>query len=248
MRTAPLAILALTLGATLLAGCLGEATSPVRVEAYVELVDASANRTVQAAFYMLSTDSFRQTLPIGIDGLPPGWTFEPAIPEVVLDGKAGGSLVVNVTPGPDAQLRSHTLRLKVGETRADLIVNVEERADEVATPNASVDLEYVAFATNGSVLSTNRAALRNSTFIPNATRALPGIEANATSPLRAHLADGAGPDAPIALPSAWRDAILRGPDGSGARAGDVLVVGMDIDGAAATVLLRVLDVTPPHDG
>lgn len=254
MRLAPL-LLVLVLGAGALAGCFGESTSPVDVVAYVPLVDTAPGRTVQLAFFVESTDSFKQRLPVGVERLPHGWTFAAATPELELAGRETRALVVTLGLAPDAPFGPHTVRVKVGETGEDVILNVEAAPDARVERGGGARLDFVALSANGTVLATNVASLRNQTRIPLA-EAPPEDAApwNATGTLLAYLGDERPPPQPfaeagyVALPDAWRARLLNAThDGGAARAGDAVALELAEGGGALLLVLETIAPTQAAD-
>ena len=253
MRGSVAGAIALVVLAAGLAGCFGERTSPVEVTPYLPLLDGAPGRTTQFALFLLSTDSFKQTLGVGIEGLPQGWRFAAHPSSVTIPGRGTLPLVVDVTPAGDARHGPHTLRVKVGDTGADIILNVEEQRARPVTRGGGVALEFVAWAANGTLLATNAARLVNQTDIPNATQAPPTAlprAANGTQPLLGYLGDAATmPDGfaeqgYVALPEAWVDALLQAGGGEGAREGDAVAAALPAEAGAGGALLRVIEVVP----
>lgn len=240
------------LAGALLAGCFGEAKSPVEVEPYLAKLTGTQARTLQIALFVRSTDSFKQTLPVTVEGLPERWTS--AGPEITLPGRAAMPLLVNVTPSSEATFGEQAFRVKVGETAATVTVDVVEPGAMRVAPGALVELEFVTWARNGSVVAANAPHLLNGTGIPNATYdpAAFGLP-NATLPLRGYVPSDAQTDERLQtagyapLPPAWTSVLLLGPDGGGALAGDTVATSWQASNAVGELgaLLRVIAVSPP---
>lgn len=151
MRAALVAVL-------LLAGCLGAPSSPVEVAPYVELNAAEPGRATEFAFFVRSTSAFKQVLPVTAADLPEDWTFEPEAPEVEVAGGAATSLIVRITPGANATDGPRRVGVKVGETRADVLVDVRALGEKALAPGMGAKVHYVLFLANGTLFATNLKA------------------------------------------------------------------------------------------
>lgn len=156
----------LLLAVALVSGCLGAPTSPVTVVPYVELNDAQPGRATEFAFRLESTSAFRQELPVTAADLPEGWTFEPEVAQVDVPGRAPATLIVRVTPSPNATDGVHRLGVKVGETRADVLLDVHQLGNRTLAPGLGARVHYVLFLDNGTLLATNLKAAWDQEGVP----------------------------------------------------------------------------------
>ena len=216
-------------GLLLLAGCI-ERSSPITVEPYYVIQDAQPSRTTEFALKLVSTSTFKQDLPVAFDA-PVGWNVTAETATVAIRGRDGGSLLVRVTPASDAAYAPQAIGVRVGDTRAEVMVNVRDLGREPIRAGIGAQVFYVLFATNGTLLSTNDPALRERPGIGNATLDDP----NATEsdvPLKVYVGGRRGEDPPEPYNStgyrpviAGFDARLRDAgDGRGMVAGDTLAV------------------------
>ncbi|HEX2022672.1 MAG TPA: hypothetical protein VHH36_08155 [Candidatus Thermoplasmatota archaeon] len=195
MRRAAL-LLAATAAAALLAGC-AEPSSPIEATPYLDPTDALPGRPVDVALFLNSTYAFKQALAVGVDGLPDGWRFSPAVPEVAIPGRATMPLVVTITPAPDARVALYKLDVKVGDTRATVHVNVV--APEPETNDTTVArLTFAAWRADGTLAGSNHPSLANAT--------IPGAGNASAGPWRVAPAPGANATAP----PAWLAPLLEG--------------------------------------
>lgn len=220
----PLLVLGLVI---LLAGCV-ERSSPVTVTPMYVLNDAQPGRTTEFALQLRSLSTFKQELPVRLEG-PAGWNLTPEAPTVELRGRDGGSVIVRVTPAADAPHAPQTLAVFVGDTRAEVLVNVRELGREPLREGVGTQLYYVLFADNGTLLSTNDPALRREAM---GTALLDGNDTSGDVPLKVYVGGRRGEDPPEPYNStgyrpviAGFDARLRDAgDGRGMVAGDTLAV------------------------
>lgn len=234
----------------LAAGCFGPNASPVDVASFLPLHDAQPGRATEFALVLRSTSGFRQTLDVRAEGLPAGWSFAPENASVDLLGGKASTLVVRITPAPDAAYGPHAVDVLVGDTRASVVVNVRDLGREPLRAGLGAQVTYVLFADNGTVLATNEPAVKDQPGMRFAAHD------NATpdyTPLKVFVGGtrGEAPPEPYnsrgcAAPPCYRaiepalDARLRDAgDGRGMVAGDTLVVRMGQDRNA---LLRVVSV------
>lgn len=160
-RVRPALLLVLALAAPALAGCLAASTSPVEVAPFLPWNDAQPGRGTEFAFQLRSTSAFRQELPVSIEGMPEGWAFEPETQRVDLAGRAGGSLVARITPDDNATYGPHAMRVRVGDTGAEVIVNVKDLGGERLRAGVGTQLHYVLWYANGTLASTNDPVARD---------------------------------------------------------------------------------------
>jgi len=156
-----LVLVALLAAPALLAGCFGPKSSPIDVSALLPLNDAQPGRATEFAFQLRSTSSFKQTLDVRAEGLPAGWTFTPEVASVEIQGQKTGSLIVRVTPAPDAAYGPHPIDVLVGDTRATVLVNVKDLGREPLRAGIGTQLYYVLFADNGTVWETNEPTVKD---------------------------------------------------------------------------------------
>lgn len=228
MRAAP--VLLAVLAMPLLAGCLGEPSSPIEVVPFLPLNDAEPGRGTEFAFQLRSTSPFRQQLPVTIEGMPEGWTFEPEAPDVDIGGRAGSSLVVRITPGPNATYGPHAMSVKVGDTRSEVIVNVRDLGDERLRAGIGARLHYVLWYANGTLASTNEPVARDRPQLGRAV--LDDANESTYEPLKVYVGGARGTPPPEPYNgTGYRpvipgfDARLRDAgDGSGMVAGETLAV------------------------
>ena len=147
----------LLVAALLLAGCFGAPTSPVRVAPYVELNDAEAGRATEFAFFVESTSLFKEAFPVAALA-PEGWNATPEAAEVVVPGRGTTSLILRVTPEANATDGVHEVTLKVGETRARVLVNVRGLGDVPLAPGMGATVFYALWLDNGTLFATNLKA------------------------------------------------------------------------------------------
>lgn len=152
--------LLLALTVALVAGCAAPATSPVKVVSFLPLNDAQPGRATEFAFYLESTSVFKEEFPVRIAGLPSGWGFAPENESVSLPGQKTSSLIVRITPGPNATFGPQAMSVLVGESKADIVVNVRELGKEPARAGVGVQVEYVLWYDNGTLIETNHAAVK----------------------------------------------------------------------------------------
>lgn len=151
--------------ALLTAGCFGPGGSPLRVVPFVELHDAQPGRATEYAFFLESTSAFKQVLAAGADA-PEGWVVEPEVREVTLPGGATGSLVVRVTPHANATDGVHRVAVKVGESRAEVLVNVRQLGAVPLQPGMGAQVYYVLWLDNGTLYATNLKAAWDRDGVP----------------------------------------------------------------------------------
>lgn len=149
--------LALALGVT--AGCFGPASSPVRVTPYVALQDAEAGRGTEFAFFVESTLAFKQTLPVRAADKPANWTFQSETKDLTILGSATTSLIVRLTPDRNTTFGAHTVGILVGDTRADVVVNVKDLGKEPLRSGVGTQVGYVLWWDNGTLIETNEKAV-----------------------------------------------------------------------------------------
>lgn len=152
--------LSLALLVGFLAGCAGPATSPVQVVSYLPLNDAQPGRATEFAFFVRSESVFKEEFPVRIVGLPGGWGFNPENATISIPGQTTTSLIVRITPGPNATLGPQSLGILVGETKADVVVNVRDLGKEPARAGVGAQVHYVLWYDNGTIIETNHAAVR----------------------------------------------------------------------------------------
>jgi hypothetical protein len=153
--TAGIMVGALLALALLAPGCLGPAESPVHVVPYVPLNDAAPGRGTEFAFFLESTSPFKETWPVRAADVPDGWTFESESPDVTIAGDASSSLIVRITPDANASFGPHTIGVLVGDTRANVIVNVAKLGDVPLRAGVGTQLLYVLWYANGTLIETN---------------------------------------------------------------------------------------------
>lgn len=225
VRVAPLAIVLLLAFA---AGCI-ERSSPVSVEPYFVIQDAQPGRATEFAFALTSLSTFKQELPVRVEG-PAGWNLTAETSSVSLRGHDGGALVVRVTPAADAVYAPQGVSVFVGDTRAEVTVNVRDLGREPLRAGIGAQVSYVLFATNGSLLSTNDPALRHRPELGNAT--LDGNDTSNDVPLKVYVGGRRGEDPPEPYNSTGYRPVIPGfdarlrdaGDGRGMVAGDTLAV------------------------
>lgn len=220
-------LLALLVASPLLAGCLGEDSSPVEVTPFYELNAASPGRLTSFVFHLRSTNPFKQTLPV-TGSLPEGWAFEPERNETTMLGRANDTLVVGVRVDANASYRLYELDVFVGDTRARVRVDVRPLLDEGWTPGRAARAYLTEFGNGTRVATNDPALLREAIAAPPPNGSVPALA-------RLRLA---GPDGGAELPDAL-DALLRSLPG-GARPGETLAA----RGAEAGHLVRVVAIEP----
>lgn len=229
-RVRPVLLLVLLVGLSVLAGCLGAADPPYRVVPYLPLNDAEPGRATEFAFFVETSAAFRTTLPVGVRGLPEGWSAQPEAAELDLPGRASTSLIVRIVPHENATYGPHGFAVTVGDAAADVIVNVRDLSDERLRAGVGASLYYVGWYANGTLFGYNEPSIRSIPFAP------PGEDAeNATidfTPLKVYVGGRRGEDPPEPYNGtgyrpviAGFDARLRDAgDGAGMVAGDTLAV------------------------
>jgi hypothetical protein len=145
---------ALALGGSVV-GCFGPATSPVKVVPYAKLNDAQPGRGTEFAFYVASTLAFKQTLPVRIADKPQNWTFESETKDITVLGSRSTSLLVRITPDRNATFGPHAVGILVGDTRADVVVNVKDLGKEPLRAGVGAQVGYVLWYDNGTLVETN---------------------------------------------------------------------------------------------
>lgn len=225
MRPAPLA-LALALA---LVGCV-ERSSPVEVEPYYLINDAQPGRGTEFAFQLRSTSPFKQELDVGFDG-PSGWRFESESPQVALRGRETSSLVVRVTPDENATYEPREVEVRVGDTRARVLVNVRDLGREPARAGIGAQVYYVLWYDNGTLASANDPALRNRPALGEAV-----LDGNDTMdvPLKVYVGGERGTPPPEPYNGTGYHPVIEGfdarlrdaGDGQGMLAGETLAVRM----------------------
>lgn len=232
-------LFALLLAAPALAGCLGASSSPVSVTALLPLNDAQPGRATEFAFHLQSLSQFRQDLGVGVEGLPEGWTFEPEVPAVDLAGRDGASLIVRVTPSADATYGPHALQVLVGDTRAEVIVNVKDLGTEPLRSGMGTQLYYVGWRDDGTLFGYNEPTVH--------TRGVPHVppgepEENATvdfTPLKVYVGGKRGTSPPEPYNGTGYRPVIPGFDarlrdaghGGGMVAGETLAVRIPMEQA-----------------
>lgn len=141
------------------AGCFGPTASPIKLVPYVKLNDAQPERGTEFAFYVESTLAFKQTLPVKAVDLPKGWTFQSESKDVTVLGSKSTSLVVRFTPDRNASFGPHTIGVQVGDTRADVVVDVRELGKEPLRAGIGTQVTYVLWYDNGTLVETNEKAV-----------------------------------------------------------------------------------------
>jgi len=229
----PLLLTALLTLPALGAGCLGAATSPVEVEAYLPLNDAQPGRATQFAFFVHSTSVFKETFDISVSGLPNNWTFSPETANLTLNGGATTSLIVAITPAADAAYGPQNVEVRVGETRARITLNVKDLGTQPLRAGIGTQLHYVLWWDNGTLASTNDpAALERRLIGPPVLD-----DDNTTSwpPLKVYVGGQRGQDPPEPYSSTGYVPVIKGFDarlqhagesqtGAGMIAGETLAV------------------------
>lgn len=221
-----LAFLALAL--LLLSGCV-ERSSPVEVSPFYVLNDVQPGRVSEFALQLRSLSTFRQELPVRVEG-PAGWNLTAETGTAQLRGHDTGSLVVRITPAADAPHAPQTVSVFVGDTRADVLVNVRDLGRMPLREGIGAQLYYVLFAPNGTLLSTNDPAIRAREALGAAL-----LDANDTSgdvPLKVYVGGRRGEDPPEPYNSTGYRPVITGfdarlrdaGDGRGMVAGDTLAV------------------------
>lgn len=230
MRRRAVVGLLVVLALPALAGCFGATASPIQVVPYLPLNDAQPGRATEFALFLRSTSAFRQELAVGVEGLPTNWTFEPERETVGIDGGATSSLVVRVTPAPDAAYGPHELRVAVGDTRADVLVNVKDLGREPLRAGVGTQLYYVLWYANGTLASTNEPTVRHQEGLGPAVLDDPG---EATfEPLKVYVGGERGTPPPEPYNATGYRPVIPGfderlrdaGDGRGMVAGDTLAV------------------------
>lgn len=225
----PLAVIATISLVLLVAGCV-EPSSPVEVTPYYLLNDAEPGRATEFAFHLRSTSPFKQEdLGVSFEG-PTGWTFEPEVETIVLRGKDTTSLIVRVTPDANASFEPHDIALRVGETRAEVKVNVRPLADEPLRAGIGAQVYYVLWYQNGTLASTNDPALRDRDDLGAAVLDAP--DENGTEPLRVYVGGQRGVPPPEPYNGTGYSPVIEGfdarlrdaGDGRGMVAGETLAV------------------------
>jgi hypothetical protein len=228
MRT--LLLLALTLAPALaLAGC-AESTSPVTVTPYYVINDAQPGRGTEFAFFLNSNSPFRQTLPVRFEG-PEGWRMESENESVDLRGRGSSSLVVRVTPDANATHEPRQIDVFVGDTRAQVVVDVHDLGREPLRAGIGAQLYYVLWYANGTLASTNDPALRGRPTLGDAVL----DDANETSgdvPLKVYVGGSRGETPPEPYNGTGYRPVIAGfdarlqdaGDGRGMVAGETLAV------------------------
>ena len=151
--------LAFALATVATAGCFGPAASPVKLVPYVKLNDAEPGRGTEFAFYVESTLAFKQSLPVKAVDLPKGWTFQSEVPVVTILGSRSTSLVVRFTPDRNASFGPHTIGVQVGDTRADVVVDVRDLGKEPLRAGIGTQVSYVLWYDNGTLIESNDKAV-----------------------------------------------------------------------------------------
>lgn len=220
--------LAPLLALALLAGCLGEPSSPVAVEPFYLLNDAEPGRATEFALQLRSLSPFKQTLPVRAD-VPDGWSVEPEAPEVTIPGRGGASVVVRITPGADAAYGPQEVTLLVGDSRASVQVHVRDLGAKPLRAGIGAQLYYVLWYANGTLASTNDPALRHRPALGEAML----DDANGTDePLKVYVGGERGEDPPEPYNSTGYSPVIPGfdarlrdaGDGRGMRAMETLAV------------------------
>lgn len=152
MRFAPLLVV---LALLTVSGCFGAKSSPIVVRSFVPLNDAQPGRGTEFAFFLKSISPFKQDLPVTSADLPKGWAFEPETKTVSIGGDKTTSLIVRVTPDKNATFGPQKLGVLVGDTRADITVNVRDLGREPLRAGIGATLTYVLWYDNGTLIETN---------------------------------------------------------------------------------------------
>lgn len=158
MRGGSPLVLLLVLGAVLTAGCFGERSSPVDVTPYLPVHETGAGRAAVVPFFLNSTFTFKQDLGLRVGELPAGWTFRLPVNEVVLPGRHGRFVAVEVTPDPAATPGETAVEFFVGDTRASVRVNVTAEAP-AARAGVGANLSWVHWDRNGTLLGWHEPLL-----------------------------------------------------------------------------------------
>ena len=194
-----------------------ERTSPVEITPYYVLNDAQPGRVSEFAVHLRSLSTFRQELPVRLEG-PEGWNLTAEAETVELRGHDTGSLVVRVVPSADARYAPQGVAVFVGDTRTDLLVNVRDLGREPLREGIGAQLNYVLFASNGTLLSTNDPALRAREGLGNAT--LDGEDTSGDVPLKVYVGGRRGEDPPEPYNSTGYRPVIPGFDARLRDAGD----------------------------
>lgn len=219
-----------------LTGCAGLGATSEKAIAYLPVNDAQPGRGTEFAFFVSGEPG--ASLPVRVDGLPPGWSFQPDFPTIKIPGDAGSTtLLARITPALDAPHAPQALTVLVGNARAPITVNVRPLGDQPARAGIGVVLRYVLFLDNGSLVeSDDPAAFERG--IPNATIA--GSE-HSTDPLNVYVGGQRGTRPPEPYNSTncqqgdsgpcyhpvivgFNERIENAGDGAGMLAGETLAV------------------------
>ena len=229
MRLAFVVALALALAPALaLSGCV-ERSSPVEVTPFYVLNDAEPGRPTEFAFFLRSTSPFKQELDVRAEA-PEGWEAKAEVDNLTIRGRATTSLIVTVTPAEDASYEPHDVNVYVGDTRARVIVNVRDLGREPLRANVGTTLYYVLWYANGTLASTNDAALHNRSALGQAV-----LDGNETfsEPLKVYVGGQRGTDPPEPYNATGYRPVIAGfdeelqrggPGQSGMIAGETLAV------------------------
>lgn len=211
----------------LLAGCV-ERSSPIDVHAFYPINDAEPGRATEFAFHLVSTSSFKQTLPVRFE-TPEGWRAESETSDVEIRGKDASSLVVRITPDANATYEPHEVRVLVGDTAGRVIVNVRDLGSVPLRSGLGAQLYYVLWWDNGTLASTNDPSLRNRTEVGAAVL---DEESPTDVPLKVYVGGERGTPPPEPYNGTGYHAVIPGfdarlrdaGDGSGMVAGETLAV------------------------
>lgn len=211
-----LALLAI-LGFALLAGCV-EKSSPVDVTPYYLTNNAQPGRATEFAFFLKSTSPFKQDLAVTFEG-PDGWVFEPENDTVSLRGKDTTSLIVRVTPDADAETGPRTVAVLLGDTRAEVIVDVRGLGREPLRAGIGAQVYYVLWFANGTLASSNDPALRHRAALGDAV-----LDVNASAaddvPLKVYVGGTRGEAPPEPYNGTGYHPVIAGFDARLREAGD----------------------------
>jgi hypothetical protein len=220
-------VLLAVIGLALLAGCV-EKTSPVDVTPFYVINGAQPGRGTQFAFLLTSTSPFKQDLGVRFEG-PDGWSMEAENDTVSLRGKETSTLIVRITPDANATHEPRQVSVLVGDTKVQVIVDVHTLGREPLRAGIGAQLSYVLWWSNGTLASTNDAALRDRSGIGPAV-----LDGNDThdEPLRVYVGGRRGQDPPEPYNSTGYRPVIEGfdarlrdaGDGQGMVAGETLAV------------------------
>lgn len=148
--------------AVAVSGCVGASDSATRVTPFTALVTAEPGRPVEVALLVENRSPFREALDVRADGLPVNWSFASEFNgSLVVNGQSSSTVVVSLTPAEGTSFGPRSVRLRVGDGAADVVVHVADLGREHARAGVGAQVLTVGFWDNGTVFYTNMKEVRD---------------------------------------------------------------------------------------